>query len=244
MKNYVEELRKKKANMGNRIARLSGMIRACKDEIAKNNQIKSGALGMVSEAKSKGLVLVAAAQSRRAGRMAEANLTSQDLLAKMELLYRVLCKYQEVAAFLIEDMTQEVDVKERKRAMAREAHSAIKSAMAILNGDDNARQLYDMASEYVAADYAMRIGEIDDFVRLSDSFIQSVDLQNGVYEQRALEMLSDWERNAESIVLGDSKRLLIEGNPAAESSRPAGGPASPNNGKEPPSLDWFGQTKK
>lgn len=244
MKNYIAELKTKLADMNGRISRLSGMIRACKEEIRNNDQAKNGALGLVSEARKKGLTMVAAAQSRKAGRMAEANLSYQDLLAKMELLHRVLVKYQEVSTFLIEDMTQEVAIKERKRAMAKEAYSAMKSAMAILHGDRNAKELYDMASEYVAADYAMRIGEIEDFVRMSDTFMQSIDLRNGVYEQDAVQMLADWESNADSIVLGDAKRLLIEGGPAgaARDTRDAHpDPRAKNNGSDAPSLDWFDQ---
>ena len=48
---------------------------------------------------------------------------------------------------------------------------------------------------------------------MSDTFMQSIDLRNGVYEQQAVELLADWEKNADSIVLGDAKRLLIEGHP-------------------------------
>jgi len=251
MKNYVDDLKKKLADMNARIARLAGMIRACKEEIARNEQVKTGALGLVGEARRQGLTMVAAAQSRKAGRMVEANLSYQDLLAKMELLHRVLVKYQEVSAFLVEDMTQEVAVKERQRAMARQAHSAMKSAMAIIHGDPNARQLYDMASEYAAADYAMRIGEIEDFVRMSDAFMQSVDLRNGVYEQQAVELLADWENNADSIVLGDAKRLLIEGHdgagagPAARPGTPGGarGPAGPA-GRAAAAPDWFDQAAR
>lgn len=245
MKNHVEDLKKKLVDMNGRVSRLSGMIRACKEEIATNDKAKSGALGLVSEARRKGLTMVAAAQSRKAGRMAEANLTYQDLLAKMELLHRVLVKYQQVSTFLIEDMTQEVAVKERKRAMAKEAYSAMKSAMAIIHGDPSARQMVDMASEYVAADYAMRIGEIEDFVRMSDTFMQSIDLRNGVYEQQAVELLADWEKNADSIVLGDAKRLLIENHPASASS-PARGATAPQGtaSTDAPALDWFGKASK
>ncbi len=245
MKNYIEDLKAKLADMNGRISRLSGMIRACKEEIRKNDQVKTGALGLVSEAKKKGLTMVAAAQSRKAGRMAEANLSYQDLLAKMELLHRVLVKYQEVSTFLIEDMTQEVSIKERKRQMAKEAYSAMKSAMAIINGDPSARQMYDMANEYVAADYAMRIGEIEDFVRMSDTFMQSIDLRNGVYEQQAVELLADWEKNADSIVLGDAKRLLIENNPEGAARETRGGAArTRSTGNDTPSLDWFDQASK
>src|SRR5438477_4585250 len=59
MKNHVEDLKHKLVDMNRRIARLAGMIRACKEEIAKNDQTKSGALGLVSEARRKGLAMVA-----------------------------------------------------------------------------------------------------------------------------------------------------------------------------------------
>jgi hypothetical protein len=116
----------------------------------------------------------------------------------------------------------------------------MKSAMAIIHGDPSARQLYDMANEYVAADYAMRIGEIEDFVRMSDTFMQSIDLRNGVYEQQAVELLADWEKNADSIVLGDTKRLLIENHPEGAARETRGGPTQPRNtGPDRPGLDWF-----
>jgi phage shock protein A len=214
MKNYVSELKGKLANMNKRIAQLSGMIRACKEEIAKNEKVKDSALKLVTEAKKNGKATVIALQSRKAGRMADANLSYQDLLSKLELLYRVLIKYQDVSEFLIEDMQQEIDVKTRKKEMADAAHSAMKSAMSIIKGDPDSKEMFNMANEYLAADYAMKIGEIEDFVRLSDSFMSSVDLQNGVYEAEAIKMLEDWEKNADSIVLGESKRLLIENSPS------------------------------
>jgi hypothetical protein len=91
----------------------------------------------------------------------------------------------------------------------------------------------------------MKIGEIEDFVRLSDSFMSSVDLQNGVYESDALKMLEDWERNADSIVLGDSKRLLIENN-SVPSSNSNSGDARSNAAGRGASADikWFDSAPK
>jgi len=72
--------------------------------------------------------------------------------------------------------------------------------------------------------------------------MQSIDLRNGVYEQQAVELLADWEKNADSIVLGDAKRLLIEGSPAGV--RETREPLRKNNGTDSPSLDWFDQASK
>lgn len=241
MKNYVEELEGKLANMNTRIAKLSGMIRQCKEEISSNNKSRDGSMRLMSEAKKQNKTMDLALASREVGRMNDANLTYQDLLAKLELLYRVLTKYQEVSSFLIKDMKSEIKVKERKKEMMDNAYSAIKSAQAIINGDPDTRAMFDMANEYLAADYAMKIGEIEDFARMSDSFMRSVDLNNGIYEADAMQMLAEWEKNAESLVLGDTKRLLIENNasdalPTSLTQVPRQGV---HTGPSTDGIDWF-----
>lgn len=247
MKNYVVELEKKLNNMGARIATLSGMIRACQEEIKKNEGIKNASLMMVREASKSGKTIVVAEESRQAGRMQEANVTYQDLLAKMQLLYTVLIKYQEISKFLIKDISREIDVKQRRKQMTDAAYSAIQSAKSIINGDPDAKAMFDLANEYLANDYAMKIGEIEDFVRMSDSFVSTIDLQNGVYEANAMKMIEEWERRGDSILLGaDAKRLMIEGSYAGQSdanSSSSSGGSNGNNGGNPKS-NGFGGNKQ
>jgi len=238
MHTYVSELEKKLVHMNGRIARLSGMIRACQEEIRKNEGIKNASLMMAKEARKAGKALVVAEESRQAGRMQEANVTYQDLLSKMQLLYNVLVKYQEISNFLIKDIKREIDVKTRRKQMADAAWSAIKSARSIINGDPDARAMFDMANEYLAADYAMKIGEIEDFVRMSDTFVSTVDLQNGVYEANAMKMIEEWERRGDSILLGaDGKRLMIEGSYAGVETNKSEGRNPSAQGGEP--KQWF-----
>lgn len=233
MKNYVDELEGRLTDMGQRITKLSGMIRQCEQEIRENNSAGAQHLKMMSAAKSQGSRMDMALASREVGRIKEANLTYEDLLEKLRLLHRVLTKYQEVAEFLIKDMRSEIKIKERKREMMKQASSAIASARAIIKGDPDARELFDMANEHLAADYAMKIGEIDDFARVSDSFMRSVDLQNGIYETEAMDMLAKWESNAESIVLGNPRKLEIlervDTTPASDTVK---------------SINWFGNGGK
>jgi hypothetical protein len=242
MQNYVRDLEKKLANMGARIASLSGMIRACQEEIRKNEGIKNASLMMMREATKTGKTIVVAEESRQAGRMQEANVTYQDLLSKMQLLYTVLVKYQDISKFLIKDINREIDVKKRRKQMTDAAYSAITSARSIINGDPDAKAMFDLANEYLANDYAMKIGEIEDFVRMSDSFVSTVDLQNGVYEANAMKMIEEWERRGDSILLGaDAKRLIIEGSYAGTGAA-SGAPDPRAPGQRPGDAalkQWF-----
>jgi hypothetical protein len=213
MKNYVTELEKKLQNMNGRISVLSGMMRSCQEEIRKNEKIKNTSLMLVREANKHGKTMVAAEEARQAGRMHDANLSYQDLLAKMQLLHAVLVKYQDISKFLIKDMQREIDVKTRRKQMTNAAYSAITSARNIIQGDPDSRAMFDLANEYLANDYAMKIGEIEEFVRMSDSFVSTIDLQNGVYEANALCMIEEWAKRGDSILLdANVKRQIVESN--------------------------------
>ena len=47
------------------------------------------------------------------------------------------------------------------------------------------------------------------FMEMSASFMDSVDLQNGVFEEEGLKMLEKWEREGVSLFLGEEKENLL-----------------------------------
>jgi hypothetical protein len=48
------------------------------------------------------------------------------------------------------------------------------------------------------------------FMDMSTNFMDSVDLQNGVFEEEGLKMLEMWEKEGASLLLGDQKENLLE----------------------------------
>lgn len=45
-------------------------------------------------------------------------------------------------------------------------------------------------------------------MEMSESFMNSVDLQNGVFEEKGMQMLEKWEKES-SLILGDEKEALL-----------------------------------
>jgi len=218
LKNYVDHLVGEKKKMDTQISNLRGQIRVLQNAIAKNEQDRQEALSMANIARTKGEKQVFTLKARKAGRLQDSNTTLQTMLNKMELLYRVLQKMRETAEIFIEDIADEVEVKERERKMIMAGHSAIKSAMAIMRGDSDKADMFHQTMEFLTEDYGRKLGEIEDFVEMSASFIASVDLQNGVYEENALKMLEQWEQRSDSLLLpaGDKQALIAEAyNPSA-----------------------------
>jgi hypothetical protein len=130
--------------------------------------------------------------------------------AKMEMLYQMLVKYSDATDLVIQDMCNDVKAREQEMKYSRTANSAMRSAMAILKGEGADRELYDEAMEYALNDYANKMGEIEDFMESTRTIMDGIDLQNGVWEQAAIEKLNQFENKTDSLLLGGSKRIMIE----------------------------------
>ena len=70
--------------------------------------------------------------------------------------------------------------------------------------------MYDQALEVISDDVAMKVGEMERFMELSSSFMESVDLQNGVFEEQGLQMLEEWEKKSTLLLMGGDKESHLD----------------------------------
>ncbi len=209
IESYIDDLKGNLKKMGKQISLLRGQMRKLKAEMDKNKQMVEKNLRLASRAKEKGKQSQSILKVRKAGRLQDSNLKLGDLYKKMEVMYRVLCKMYETSEILLEDVQDEVSVKKREREAIRASHSAMKSARNIISGNADRRALFDQAMEGIADDIGEKVGEMERFMEISENFMDSVDLQNGVYEEKGLEMLEKWEKEGMSVLLGEEKGKLI-----------------------------------
>lgn len=211
LKNYVEDLRKSLATMDAQIANLNGHLDRLKGIIGQNDADRAKSLRLAQAAKSHDSKAAFTLQARRAGRREQSNVTLQALLGKMQSLYRLLSKLREVSDVTVQDMEDEVQTKEQERNALTAGYGAFTSALKVLKGDPDKRALFDQAMEFLAADYSKKIGEIEDFMRVSEGFIASVDLENGLFEEDALKALdAKLDVQAEQLLLTPMNRTRID----------------------------------
>lgn len=210
LKSYIEDLKDNLRKMNSQVGILRGQMHKLK-EVIKNNQrqIQSN-LNLANRAKSQDKKNIMILKSRKAGRLKESNMKLEDLYKKMEILYRVLTKMYENSEILLEDVKDQVMVKEQERKAIRASHSAMKSAMNIISGNGDKREMFDMALEAIADDVSQKVGEMERFMDMSTNFMDSVDLQNGVFEEEGLKMLEMWEKEGTSLLLGEDKQNLLD----------------------------------
>ncbi len=210
LETYVEYLYKNLSEMDHHIGKLKGQMAKLKTIIDQNAQEMKQSLEIAEQAKKKGNMELVAVNTRQYGRLEEANKRFYDLYEKMEILYKVLTKIHKNSGYLVKDIENEVRMRKQERAAIRSSYSAMRSAMNIINGDPDKKMMFDQAMEAVVDDVSSKIGEMERFIELSANFIDSVDLQNGVYEQRGLELLEKIDKEGTSLFISGNNYKLPE----------------------------------
>lgn len=209
LKSYLEDLKDNLRKMNKQISMLRGQMHKLQEIIFNNKKQIESNLQLASKAKASNKEAIMILKSRKAGRLRESNMRLEDLYKKMEVLYRVLTKMYENSQILSEDIKDQVEVKEQERKAIHASHSAMRSAMSIMSGDPDKRAMFDAAMEAIADDVANKVGEMERFMEMSASFMDSIDLQNGIFEEEGLKMLEKWEQESVSLILGEEKQTLL-----------------------------------
>ncbi len=205
LKNYISDLEKNLKKMGKQIGNLKGQMRNLKNQVTTNNQDIDKNLAIARKAKQMGNEKQMVLSSRKAARLKETNQKYVALHGKLAILYRVLTKMYSNSEILLEDTKDQVRVKEQERKAIRASHSAMKSAMSIIKGDPDKRAMFDQAMQGIADDVAMKVGEMERFMELSSDFMNSIDLQEGIFEEKGLAMLEEYEKKSTLLLLGGNE---------------------------------------
>lgn len=207
LKNYVSDLEDNLKKMGKQIGNLKGQARKLKTMVSDNNKEIEQNIIIARKAKEQGNQKQLMLSTRKAARLKENNVKFTALHKKISVLYKVLSKMYSNSEILIEDTKDQVRVKEQERKAIRMSHSAMKSAMSIIKGDPDKRAMFDQAMEHMADDVANKIGEMEQFMELSSDFMDSIDLQNGVFEEKGLQMLEEYEKKSTLLLMGGQEKM-------------------------------------
>ncbi|MBP7699202.1 MAG: hypothetical protein KA101_01055 [Saprospiraceae bacterium] len=203
LKNYVEDLESNLRKMSKQIGNLRGQMRQLSGLMEQNKVEIDKSMKLASQAQKENNTNQVTLSARKAARLQEANEKYGVLHNKMDLLYKVLTKMYENSETLIEDTKDQVTIKEQEYTAIRAGHNAMQQAMSILKGDSSKKLMFDQSIEAINNDLAMKVGEMERFMDMSGKFMDSIDLQNGVFEEEGIKMLDSWERD--SLILTNPK---------------------------------------
>ncbi|MBL7817590.1 MAG: hypothetical protein JNL70_21470 [Saprospiraceae bacterium] len=228
LKSYVESLEGNLGKMSKQISALKGQKQKLVQLMAQNTQEINSNMRLAEQAKKQGQESQIVLFTRKAARMQESNEKYDVLAKKIEVLERILGKMYENSQILLEDTRDQVKVKEQERAIIRTSHSAMTSAMNVLTGDPDKRAMFEMAMENINNDVASKVGEMERFMDMSSNIMNSIDLQNGVFEEEGMRMLEEWEEKSTLMLLDPKKAdaLQLKSAPQADKQQASGGGSS------------------
>ncbi len=209
LKTYIKDLKANVKKMHRQIAQLRGQMHQLQEIIYNNNKGVKANIEQASEAKQREQRNVMILKSRKAARLKESNLRLEDMYNRMEILYRVLRRMYGNSEILLEDIKDQVFLKEQERKAILASHTAMRSAMDVVKGDGDKKEMFDRALETVADDVSQKVGEMEEFMVMSEDFMNSIDIQNGVFEEKGLQLLEKWEHDSDSLLLSGEKDDLL-----------------------------------
>lgn len=193
----VREMEENLEKVGESLTKLKQTKAGLEREISQNTNNIETSMKQAAYAQKSGATDQIYLNTRKAGRLEKSNMTLKELFARIETMYRVLSKIHKNSAVVIADTKDEIHVSAKEYEAVKAAHSAMKSAMNLLNGNPDTRAIYEMAYEQLADEIANKSGELEQMLEMSESFMSNIDLQNGMLQEDGIKMLEAWEKKAD-----------------------------------------------
>jgi hypothetical protein len=233
LKDHLSQMRKRRDVMSQQISNVSGQIQYLKNIIDKNQALANENMRLAAHAKKVAtstadqneqlrMALQMKAKANQAGRLQKSNLSYQQLLNKLQNIYDLLSKWAVHIDFYIEDTDNEVRQAEIEYKTINTAFRAYRTALAVIKGTGDEKELYNQTMEKLAEEAGRKLGEMEDFQRLAQNFMDTIDLENGAVETEALEKLDAYEQKLLTSGATDTA-FLLPGATAAPVPVPAKG---------------------
>ncbi len=231
LKDHLSQMRKRREVMAQQISNVSGQIQYLKNIIDKNHELANENMRLAAHAKKIAtstadqneqlrMALQMKAKANQAGRLEKSNLSYHQLLGKLQNIYDLLSKWAVHIDFYIEDTDNEVRQAEIEYKTINAAYRAYRTALAVIKGNGDEKDLYNQTMEKLAEEAGRKLGEMEDFQRLAQNFMDTIDLENGAVETEALQKLDAYEQKL--LTSGDSDTaFLLPGATAAPVPVPA-----------------------
>jgi hypothetical protein len=209
LESYVEDIKEKIVKMEEQLTGLKGQIGKINIKLTKSRTDWKMEMDRATQAKKMGKDAEVALHTRQAGRL-EGYINNMDALyKKMEVLYKVLDKMKYYSEIMVKDTEMTVEIKKEEREAITKSHSVMKSAMSIIKGNDDKKVIFDQAMEFVVDDIGFKVGEMERMLEASTDFINSVDLDNAVYEERGMQMLEDFDKKGMDAIFGSKSQSSL-----------------------------------
>lgn len=191
--NYVRTLGKRIERFDDQIAKLWAQIKMLRKQIHENKIVIAEAERQCQYIKdhsenpaSEPAFITNALQAKGTH---ESNERLSKLLTQLETVHKILGKMREWATTVQKITSDKVDRAKTEDAASRAATGAFRTALSIIQDNSDGKDLYDQAMARLGQNFAESFGAIEEFSRVSEGFLQSIDMNKGIVAEDMLAQL-------------------------------------------------------
>ncbi len=223
----LQQMKKRRDKMNEQIALVKGSVTKLERTIAQNHADAVKGFGMAQQAQKMAgaaqdqteqlrMQLAMKQQARRAQRREQSNIGYTKLLERLQKVYSFLSRYAANVDFYIEDTQDEIEQKKTEYQTTMAASGAMKQAMAVIKGNATEEDIYDQAFDYIEQSVSTQLGVMDDLQRISQGFMDGMDIETGSVDEAALQALNSFEQK--TLTSGNSDLKLVTSTPTGNTA--------------------------
>ena len=214
----LAEMKKRREKMNQQISLVKGSIVQLQRKIDQAHTEAQKGFGMAQQAQKMAgstkdqteqlrMQLAVKQQARRAQRRETSTIGYAKLLERLQKVYNFLSRYAANVDYYIEDTQDEIDQKKVEYETTMAASGAMKQAMAVIKGNATEEDIYGQAFDYIEQSVSTQLGVMDDLQRISQGFMDNMDIETGSVDETALQALNSFEQK--TLTAGNTDMQLL-----------------------------------
>jgi hypothetical protein len=211
------QMKKRRDKMNEQISLVKGSITKLQRVISQGHADAVKGFGMASQAQKMAgatqdenerlrMQLAMKQQARRAQRREQSNIGYQNLLERLTKVYNFLTRYAINVDYFIDDTQDEIDQKKTEYETTNSAFGAMKQAMAVIRGNATEEDIYNQAFDQIETTVSTQLGMMDDLQRMSQNFMDGMDVETGSVDEAALQALNAFEQK--TLTAGTAEQVM------------------------------------
>lgn len=221
----LKQMKKRRDKMNDQIALVNGSITKLKRQMDQNASDAAKGFGMAAQAQRMAgatkdeeaqfrMQLAMKKAANQAQRRQQANIGFASLLERLQKVYKFLTHYATNVDFFIDDTQDMINQKKTEYETTQSAFGAMKQAMAVIKGNATEEDIYDQAFEQIENTVSTQLGVMDDLQRVSQNFMDGMDVENGAVNDDALKALNAFEQK--TLTAGTTDFSMVTGDKSGQ----------------------------
>lgn len=189
---YINDIRKERDNLASKAEEVDGQKELIDQKIKEKQADLNRAINRAAAAKQRGETMEMANETRQAARLEEYIKQLTPIRENLRKIGEYLNAVHKNSKYMLDDMVNDLALKKDLYHSVTKGNNALKSALAIFNGDPEKKLLVEQSMDYLKEDIAGKLASMKKAITYSSEFMKSIDLDNASFEAEGLKMLEQY----------------------------------------------------